>query len=311
MKNVKNTTYILPLALWLLTGCAASRYADFESDQIYNDGSASVSANDAPSFGAKDKSARRAGVAVAATGNGGAVASNDATVSAGSKTQSQRNYELLFAEAQQLNDDINYLNQQLLGGLSRGKSKKVTNELGVLAGQLSAVERKMAAYPKSVIVPGYVDPAENAAKEQFRQELVQKAEQSRGRGGAHGAFSASDFDSIADPEIRRAYQMYAGAPVSSSPSSTSSAAALNKVVYSVQVGVGRAGNAAAYHGLSGVRELNGPNGAIYYTGQYSSLAQAKAACRQVRSMGRYNDAFVIAIMNQRRISLKQAELYSL
>lgn len=342
---MKNKVYILPLAVWFMTGCASSRYADQGSDQWYSpaeqgegDG---VTMHDPfePAFSdsrGDSKESRGSRVSrdsrtsqFSSSSDGGEM-SNDVTVSQGVKSQSQKNYELLLAQAEQLNNDIDLLGQYLNEGLSRSKAKKVTNQLGVLTAELSSVERKMAAYPRSVVTPGAADANVDATNKAFRDELQERAAQRLAAtgGGFSNAANATNATMSSDPEVQRAYDAFQGQDngaagttgggnrSSNGYSNTLSGRYLagqanSKVTFCVQVGVGKSGNISSFSGLSGVRELPGPNGTIYYVGQYSSLAQAKAECQRIKQMAKYSDAFVIAIMNQKRITLKQAELYTL
>lgn len=225
---------------------------------------------------------------------------NQTIVTGNYQSIAERNYAAIMAQQQNVVSRIDMLTTEL-NSATRSRTKRIVKEITSLNNELAILERQAMAYPESVRNQSTSENPELEAqqKEAFMNELDRKADQI--------ISNQSDDDQSwgsSDPELDRAYKNYSN-PGSSDYDSESST--MDRVVYSVQIGSGGNGKSSSFRGVSGVKETRLSNGSSAYTvGAYSSLNAAKQECARIKSSTSYRDAFVVAFIDGRKTSVKEA-----
>lgn len=216
-----------------------------------------------------------------------------------SLTPAERSYLTLQSEQSSLESEISNLTNQL-SGAKKGKTKKLNKKITELSSKLTAVERRMAAYPRSITHPAESVSYENEDQE-FRRQLDEKISQKV----AEQDFDNEPLEDVGDPEIEKAYKIYREGGEEAFLDNLPEAGG---VVYRVQVGSGRRNSGSSFRGVSNIKEVGRSDGtATYYSGSFKTYDQAKAACATIRSTTRYRDAFVVAMVGDKKISLSEAK----
>ena len=225
---------------------------------------------------------------------------NSSTVSDGPGNSIQKAYASLYTQQQALMRQADNLAAQM-SGATRSKANKLAKELNSVKSELAVVERKMAAYPRSVTDPNY---RSEQASQPMSSDLQDKLESL-----TNAKIAAEDFDNKPivsdDPELQKAYRLYQ--QLGDEAFTRQEAAPLTGVVFRVQIATGLPGRKSSFSGINDIYEVEGGKGlSAYYSGAYASYEAAQQACRDIRANTRYKDAFVVAMDGDKRVSLDEA-----
>ena len=227
---------------------------------------------------------------------------NNTTVVSGDVSSSpQRAYAALLSQKQSLEREADNLTAQM-SGAKRSRINKLTKQLDAVNAQLVVVERKMAAYPRSITDPSYRAEQEQQSSVQgdLRRELDQRTAVKMAELDFDNRPATSD-----DPELQRAYRLYQ--QYGEEAFTREEVAPHAGVAYRVQIATGLPGHTNSFRGVSDVMEVdNGKGTSVYYAGTYTSYDAAQKACREIRESTRYKDALVVAMDGNRRISIEEA-----
>lgn len=213
--------------------------------------------------------------------------------------QMRQSYENQLQKKSELTSRIEMLTSQI-NSMKRAKAKKAQKEIAVLQNELDITTRMIATYPRS-----FTDPSINQIKaDEHSQELLRQMEQKAEEKLAAIDLDAAAVEDIDDPEIKRAYEKYQ----KFGELEEEVVQPALSVFFTVQVASGKANQANTIRGVGeGVQEIKLSNSSAYIVGQYSTLADAKRACNNIRATSRYKDAYVVAFSGNRRISTTEAQ----
>lgn len=215
---------------------------------------------------------------------------------------SERNYAANLQMQEQIKAELEALSTQL--SESNGGQNKTLRQITELNSQLAILERQAAAYPLEIRNPTQVGDSSLTQDQEFKDEMARKAEEKL----QNMDLDQDDLQDL-DPELQKAYRKYnsTGAPMGAA---TSGDAIDPEVFYAVQVGTGQPGRMSSYKNVGQVRQSIMSNGmAAYASGTYSSLEQARQACRDIKANTSYHDAFVVGFIQGRKVSVKEMQNY--
>lgn len=216
-------------------------------------------------------------------------------------------YRNLLAEQAVVGEQISALSLSLHTA-SASKAKKINKELAILTDQLVVIERKLAAFPVSVVNPsvrttsGDVDQAFINTMDSVAAVRIAQSNPFQGRLSS-------------DPDLERMYRAYISENGGNMPSvamvdglsittTQMNSAATGDKVYRVMIAIGQSQlPMSSFNSLGDVIEQRVANGYVYYQGAYSSLSEAQTACNRILAAGKFRDAFVVAMVGNRRVPL--------
>lgn len=217
-------------------------------------------------------------------------------------------YRNLLAEQALIGEQISALSLSLHTA-SASKAKKINKELAILTDQLVVVERKLAAFPVSVANPSVsttssdVDQAFINTMDSVAAVRISQSNPFQGRLSS-------------DPNLERMYRAYISENGENMPSvamvdglsitttTKTDYATTGDKVYRVMIAIGKSQlPMSSFNSLGDVIEQRVANGYAYYQGAYSSLNEAQTACNRILAAGQFRDAFVVAMVGNRRVPL--------
>ncbi|MEG3048383.1 MAG: hypothetical protein RR872_07110 [Mucinivorans sp.] len=192
---------------------------------------------------------------------------------------------------------------------SKSSARKITNQINLITDKLAIIERKLAAFPVSVTDSTIVKPKvkDDAS---FRRSLDSIASLRVAESNPFVGHLSND------PELDRMYRDYLSVNGNNVPmvnldqtgdyeQNDDQAANIKGRVYRVMVAIsGSKLSRSALSSLTEVIEQRMPSGGyIYYQGNYATRAAADAACNKILSARHFRDAFVVAMVGNRRVPL--------
>lgn len=212
-------------------------------------------------------------------------------------------YKNLTAQKSMISQQINALSAELQQS-KKGVSKKISKQLEVLSNQLTITERLLATFPQPT------DGEQTRANDDklFKLQLDSIAAI---RIAATDPFAGQLSD---DPELDRLYRDYLtqnGTTPMMDVDSDGGSAEQHTIynsgdkVFRVMIAISRnAMPASSFSDLTDVMEQKMPAGGYaYYQGQYATASEAERACRSILAQRRFRDAFVVAMVGNKRVSI--------
>lgn len=224
--------------------------------------------------------------------------SNDMVVSG--VTSSDNIYKELLQRRSMLEQELGTLSG-VLGQTRGGKARKISDQIERLTADIAVTERLLATFPKSTSGESI-----EAIDDKFERELDSVA-----------AIRIAVTDPFAgrissDPELERMYRDYLAqngtTPFLSSGQNNSSTGVRysdGERVFRIMIAISKTPlSKSSFNGMSDVMEQQMPSGGmVYYQGTYSTLSDAQRVCNSILSQRRFRDAFVVAMVGNRRVPL--------
>lgn len=193
--------------------------------------------------------------------------------------------------------EIQLLSQSLTS-LKKSKAKKAVAQIESLQTERQVIMRQMDMYPRSITDPDYARELQAKEDALFKQQLATSASQMNSRVNPYGGQISSD------PELQQAYKEYVDQNRLSDESDETYTD--GQVVYRVMFAITKKPlSANTLSNMGAVSEQRMGDGKIaYYTGNYRTRSEAQSACNNILSNGRYRDAFVVAMVGNKRVPLR-------
>lgn len=224
--------------------------------------------------------------------------SNDVIVSG--STSRDNVYNELMQRKSMLEQEIGTLSA-LMGQARGGKARKISDQIERITADIAVTERLLATFPKSSNGESIA-----ALDDQFEREMDSVAAV---RIAATDPFAGRISS---DPELERMYRDYL-AQNGTTPflsggqnnSSTGMQYSDGERVFRVMIAISKTPLAkSSFSGMSDVIEQQMPSGGmVYYQGTYSTLSDAQRGCNSILAQRRFRDAFVVAMVGNRRVPL--------
>lgn len=201
-------------------------------------------------------------------------------------------YEHLTRRQYEINTTLQSLSASL-PALKGGKAKKVVKQIDALQTENRAIATQIDMLPRAVRDPQYALEIEQQEKQAFRDQLKHESDELMKNVDPYAGQLSTD------PELQQAYREYIAINIGNQQYNNT-----EDLTFRVMFAIAKKPLAKTSVKLAPVLTQKLNNGSTaYYFGNFKSKEEAQNACNKILAEGKYRDAFVVAMVGDKRVPM--------
>lgn len=261
-------------------------------DDRFEQNAAKKADNTKATEGSKSKAIKQASPNATSTKVSAAAASTVVSASSSPKAA----YAQILTRLETIQTQLDVLSTQLMGSRG-GKAKKIVKQIDALQREKTSLNAQKPLFSRSITDPEYAQAQDQREREEYMAELAAKTSELIAK---TDPFAGKMSD---DPELQKTYREYVDTFMPRQAPETTFAT--GDKVYRVMFAIAKkAINVQEIQAYGQVMEQRLPSGGIaYYVGLFTSREAAQGVCNKILATGKYRDAFVVAMVGNKRVPL--------